>query len=244
MKKIFCLTLALVLMLSITSFAGNFTTIDTSVTNGHTAVNIKEGVVSITLTQQLSDVSGVTMKKDYATFVDFTATINPMYPNILDVTFLGDMDYDTEYIIDYAACENLAGETVSGYSKLVFRTELEPVITLDNIIFTKGVGSAVTETDPASFGDDDSNIQGFKVFVNNKASQATTVNIVCALYDSDDIIKKVISTEKSISASSVEAVELGTIIDSTLDGGKVKIYVWDNLSDKTPFIGCTEIEIH
>ena len=229
MKKIFCLTLALVLMLSITSFAGNFTTISTSVTNGHTAVDIKEGIVSITLSEQIADVSGVTMKKDYAIFEGFTATINALQTNVLDITFLSDFDYDTEYTIDYGACENLSGQTVSGYSKLIFRTELEPVITLDEIILTKGVGSAVTETAPESFGDDDSNIQGFKIFVNNKASEATTVNLICALYDSDDIIKKVVSTEKCIGASSVEAVELGTIIDSSLDGGKVKIYVWDNL---------------
>lgn len=240
MKKLLCLALALMLTLSFTAFAVDFTLLSSTVANGASAVYVKEGKITLTFSDEVNSatLSSITMGEDGETFADFTATLNGL--TAVDITFGGDLKYSKDYVIYYSGLKNSSNVAITGTSSLSFTTEAEPDIKLESITLTKGIGSSVTE--PANL-EDDGTIQGFKVALSNKADSAKTVNIVCALYNGNGIIKRVLTSEKAIDATATEMVELGTLIDASYAGGFAKIYIWDNVSNKTPFVGATRFEI-
>jgi len=240
MKKLLCLALALMLTLSFTAFAVDFTLLSSTVANGASAVYVKEGKITLNFSDEVNSetLSSITMGEDGETFADFTATLNGL--TAVDITFGGDLNYSKDYVIYYSGLKSSSNVALTGTNSLSFTTEAEPDIKLESITLTKGIGSSVTE--PANL-QDDGTIQGFKVALSNKADSAKTVNIVCALYNGNGIIKRVLTSEKAIDATATEMVELGTLIDASYAGGFAKIYIWDNVSNKTPFVGATRFEI-
>lgn len=242
MKKLLCLALALMLTLSFTAFAIDFTLLSSTVANGASAVYVKEGKITLTFSDEVNSatLSSITMGEDGETFADFTATLNGL--TAVDITFGGDLKYSEDYVIYYSGLKNSSNVAITGTNSLSFTTEAEPDIKLESITLTKGIGSSVTEQTDGIL-EADSSIQGFKVALSNKADSAKTVNIVCALYNGNGIIKRVLTSEKAIDATATEMVELGTKIDASYAGGFAKIYIWDNVSNKTPFVGATRFEI-
>ena len=237
MKKLFCLALAIIFTLSFTAFAADFTCLSSTVANNASSVYVKEGTITLTFADNIdtSKLSTITMIKSGEEFTDFTATVGAA--NEVKITFGSDLAYSTQYVIFYGNLESSSGASVSGTSNsLTFTTESEPLVQVESITLTKGVGSAVIEQDDDIL-EADNTIQGFKVSVKNIVAEAKTVNIVCALYNAKGIIKRVFTSEKSIDATATEMVELGTYIDSSYAGGFAKIYIWNNLSDKSPFVG-------
>ena len=240
MKKLISLAIVLVLALSFTAFAADFTCLSSTIENGAADVFVKEGTISMIFSDDInaSTLTAVSMGVDGEPFEGFTATIGAS--NELLVTFGSDLAYSKTYEIYLSGLKSTTNVGLTGTNSLIFTTEAAPVVEIENIVLTKGIGSSVTE--PANL-EDDGTIQGFKVYLNNYAAEAKTVNIVCALYNGNGIIKRVLTSEKSIDATSTEMVELGTLIDSSYAGGFAKIYIWNNLSDKAPFVGSRTFNI-
>lgn len=241
MKKLLCLTLALVLALSFTAFAADFICLSTTVDDGSTVVSVKEGKITFTLSGEIDEetLSTVTMTVDGEPFDGFSATLNGT--TAFDVNFLNDLDYSMPYVISFANVKSVSEAAVSGKNTLSFTTEAKPDIEIvGDIALTKGIGSAVEDVDYLSTG----SVHGFKVTLKNNTSAAKTVNIVCAIYNENGIIEKVLTSEKAIDATATEVLEIGTLIKSEYLGGKAKIYVWDNLTNKSPFVGYVPFDIY
>ncbi|MFA7636490.1 MAG: hypothetical protein WCX81_01860 [Monoglobales bacterium] len=250
MKKIVCLALALVLSLSFAALAsGDFVCTATSVANGATNVYYKEGKVSITFNDEVNTVL-VSMKKAGAAFVDFTATRNAVNTNVVDVVFDNDsnpatpyyLDFNVRYEIDFSGCKKAGDIAVSGINKIEFTVEPAPILEVESSTLISGVGTS-TITHPSYFTGDNS-LQGCTINLKNKdASNSKTVTIVCALYDDNGLIDKMVTSKKVIAAGSSDTIGLGTIIPTTVSGGKAKLFIWNDVSEKRPYVGSIEYDI-
>lgn len=243
MKKIFCLVLAIVCALSVTAFAIDFTCLTTSISNESEGVYVKEGSISFIFSDNVDaeTLSSFTIVEGMDAFTNFTTAIGDT--NEVVLTFVSDLKYSTNYTINYAGLASTAGAPLKGTSRLSFTTEAEPEIVINSITRTKGIGSSVTILGEEDFLSADGSIQGFKVSISNKTSDVKTVNIVCALYNSNGIINRVLTAEKDITAASTDVVELGTKIGTAYANGSAKIYIWNNVSDKVPFVGSQAFDI-
>ena len=262
MKKIICLVLAALLVLSFTTFAADFIYLSSTVNDGVEGVYVEEGTISFTFSDVIKtktvpapmvpgnpptditvlDAEIGVYKNGDAMVIDEDYTITFSGPTF-NINFVRALDYSTPYSIDFSTVKSASDVALSSSSKssISFTTEARPDIILEGVKLTKGIGSSVTEQTDGII-EADSSIQGFNVSLKNVAAQPKTVTIVCALYQ-NGIIKRVLTSEKTIDATSTEMVELGTSIESGYAGGVAKIYIWDNLSNRTPFIGARTYEI-
>ena len=202
------------------------------------------------------------MTEDETAFEAFSAVINSENRNVIDITFDGDLNYAKTYVIDFSTLVNKYEIEITGKSSISFTTEPEPAVKLSGITHSIGVGNVNIDGDVVDGGTvgitatvlnldgeckiapNDNLLQGFKVELNNVTTKTKTVNIICALYNSNNVIKRVLISSKEIAGSSTDAVELGTIIDgATFEDGYAKIYVWDSIENKSPFVGSTKIAI-
>ena len=236
MKRFLSLLLVFALVLSFTAFAVDFTCLSSTVSNDATAVYVKEKTITLTFVYDVNaeTLSSITIAQEGEPYTDFTAELGAA--NEVKITFESDLAYSTQYVIFYGDLKSSSGASVAGTkNSLTFTTESEPLVQVKNITLTKCVGSAVEERDDDFLIADDTT-QGFKVSLINESAE--TVNIVCIIY-ANGIIKEILTVD----ATATEVVELGTCIDQSYAGGFAKIYIWDNVSNKTPFVGSTRFEI-
>lgn len=251
MKKIISLLIVLVLVLSFTSFASNFVIESTSVPEGSSAVSAKEGTIILTFNDNVSFASilttNVTKNGTDLTMADFDVNLNGLDAKKVDISFFSDLEYGATYVIDFSGYTNESQTAVSGTSTLTFTVETAPVVDLKSKTLISGVGTA-TITNPTNFVANDT-LQGLSLELENKADAAKVVTVVLGLFDVNGLLKKMITTEKSIAATSTDTVGIGTIIPSVTDtsvsyaGGKAKAYIWDNLTNKSPYVGSVEYDI-
>ena len=159
------------------------------------------------------------------------------------------MKYSTKYEFDFSGCKCAENVALSGnVKKLTFTTEAAPVVEVTDAKLISGIGSG-TITYPTEITANNS-LQGWVIDVKNNTEEAKTVTVVCTLYDVNGLLKKVVTSDKTIAAAATDSIGLGTVIPTTSDsgvafsGGKAKIYIWNNVADKSPFVGAYEFSIN
>lgn len=126
--------------------------------------------------------------------------------------------------------------------------EVAPVVEITDVKLMAGIGSD-SITFPENLVADDS-LQGWTIDVKNNADEAQVLTVVCCLYDAKGLLKKVVTSDKTIAAGADDTIGFGTVIPAVsasgvaFTGGKAKLYFWNNVSDKVPFVGAKEFSIN
>lgn len=126
--------------------------------------------------------------------------------------------------------------------------EEAPAVEIKNIKLMSGIGSGVIDFPEFLVADD--TLQGWSVEVKNNTAEEQLLTIVCCLYDANGLLKKVVTSDKNIAAGADDIIGLGTVIPVSsasgvaFSGGKAKLYFWNNVSDKVPFVGAEEFSIN
>lgn len=251
MKRIISLAIILILSLSFTTFAAydEFVLLDTSVKHNATSVDATNRTITLYFSTEVSS-GDVTIKEDNIDFTDYTSGANMIDAKKYEITFNNDLVYGATYEINFSDLKSLRGMNeidLVGDFELIFTVEEAPEMAITSISPITGLGAgAVNEV--SNFTADDS-LQGALINFENYSSGNKDLTIVMAVYDSNGLVKKSVTSEKRLLPNSSLTIGVGTVIPSvTYDsvafaGGKVKIFIWDNLSNKKPFIGSCEFEI-
>ncbi len=247
MKKILSFALILVLSLSFTAFASDFSMISSSVDDGATVVYTKEGTITLGFNAAVGTVA-VSVKKDNAVFNDYLASINVIDSTKIDIAFDADLAYGSTYVIDFAETKDESDVAVSGKTSISFKVESAPEVEVSSVELISGINSGSTITVPTDLVANGS-LQGWTINVTNNAAEAKNITIFCGIYDVNGTLKKVVSSEKTVAAESSDSIGLGTVIPTASDagvsfsGGFAKLFVWNNVNDKSPYVAAQTFDI-
>lgn len=253
MKKLLCLAFALILTLSFTAFASEFICVKTSV-DGASVIWAKEKSISIEFSQEVNNVV-VNVTENGEIFNDFNATRNLENTKVVDVVFDNDLEYGATYVIDFSGCVATGDIPLTGSKTFhTFTVEAAPVVEVTSASILNGIGTGtITTADELSAND---TVQGFVVNLkNNDYTEAKSVAVFGAIYDSNGTLIKVVTSEKTIAADTEDTVGLGTVIPSVdvksadpyvsvaVAGGKAKLFIWNSVVDKSPYVGSITFDI-
>ena len=263
MKKILCLAFAVILTLSFTAFASEFTCVKTTV-DGASAVGVEETSIAIEFNQEVNSVV-VNVTKDGDIFNDYDFTRNVENHCVVDVVFAYDLEYGATYVIDFSDCMAAGDIALSGSkTSVTFTVEDVPVVEVISSSILYGIGDGTVSTPDVLSAND--TVQGFLVNLkNNDAEEEKEVIVFCGIYDSNGTLIKVVTSGKTIAAGAEDVIGLGTIIPSvdekyvdpiTLDpvvvpvGGsnedgksEAKLFIWNNVTDRSPYVGAYTFKI-
>ena len=248
MKKILCLALALILTLSFTAFASDFVFVSSSVENGATAVYAKEDKIYLTFNEEVTAAT-VSVKKGSAAFTEFIPSIDIMDNTKIVVDFDNDLEYGATYELDFSAATGVSGALTGEAKKITFTVEDAPVVDVTFASLLNGVGTGTINTTATTLTAGIATPQGWLVNIENNSAEIKDVVLFCGIYDSNGMLIKVVTSEKTIAAGDSDAIGLGTVIPATsassvtVAGGKAKLFVWNNVTDRSPYVGAFEFAI-
>lgn len=122
------------------------------------------------------------------------------------------------------------------------------VVISDPVAIT-GIGSdTITTVENPENLTANNTLQGLQFDVENNSDGNIQVTGILALYDANGLLKKMVSTYRTVVAGNTDTIGIGTIIPSTAGTvsyveGKAKLYVWDTYANKLPYIGAFEYDL-
>lgn len=240
MKKILCFIVILTLALSFNAFASDFECVDSNIPNNSSAAWIGDNLVSLTFSEEVQFTSilstSVTKNGVALEITEFSVMLNDIDSKIVEVT-INALEYGATYVIDYSDYSNGSTLVVNNPATLTFTVEEEPEVLISNPTIIAGIETG-TITYPVNVTADA--LQGFIVDVDNGALSDKDITLVCALYDDNGLLKKVVTSSKTVLAGATDSIVVGTFIPAATDVGvnydKVKIFVWDTMENKSPYI--------
>ena len=123
-----------------------------------------------------------------------------------------------------------------------------PIIEVTSVSIISGVGDGAINTESALTANN--TVQGWIINLkNNDTTTAKDVTIFCGIYDSNGLLIKVVTSEKEIAPDTADSIGLGTVIPATssssveIAGGKAKLFIWNNLTDRSPYVDKYEFNI-
>lgn len=248
MKKLLCLAFVLILTLSFTAFASEFTFVKSTV-DGASAVGIEETSIAIEFNKEVVVFPYITVTKDGEIFNDFNFSRSLEKTSVIDVVFDNDLEYGAEYVIDFSNFMAAGDIPLSGNTTSVtFKTEDLPAVEVLSASILNGIGDGSVSTSEVLLADD--TVQGWIINLkNNDTEAAKDVTVFCGIFDSNGTLIKVVTSGKTIPANGEDMIGLGTVIPSVdvksddpavsvpVSGGKAKLFIWNNVTDRSPYVG-------
>lgn len=183
-----------------------------SVADNAENVFIETDTLNFEFTNEVGDISGITVKADEKPIRDYTADFDGKK---LTIKFNGILEYGTVYNIDLSEVTDDLGQKAKN-SSITFTTERKPNITLDSLD---------TNTD--------NGLRSVEMKLSNTSGNAETVNVITAIYSDKNVLKSTVTATVSIAANSSREVLCGVIDNPEYTGGTVKTYIWN--TSGTPY---------
>lgn len=261
MKKILCFIVVLALALSFTAFASDeveFKLKSSSMYNNASAAPIDDNVITLTFEKKVDadsvDYTEVTKNGSPLTIdTDFTALLDGL--NVVKIEIIGSLEYGAIYVINYGEYTSSGAPVLNDPATITFTVEDEPKVIVEKPVLLSGLETGAIKTDDSSTSVKVGSLTGFMLDVENTAVSDKEVTVVCALYDSTGLLRKIVSSTKTISSGVKDQIAVGTLIDEktesevnfaggTEDGQSIaKIFVWDNMSNKSPYVAAFNFDI-
>lgn len=201
------------------------------------ATNVKfdRKTVSFTMNAPVlaSSLTGITLTGDGNT-VDIDADVSESDNKTVVVTIGEDLSYSTLYTLDFGSVKRSDGTAIElGETTITFTTEAAPALYVTETSLYKG--SDVYVTDEASIAAD-GGLYTFAAKVKSTVNETKQATAIIAVYDVNGNLVKTTAVSKNITALKEETIAAGMTVPAELAGGKVKMFLWNNLTKMQPYI--------
>jgi len=184
---------------------------------------INNKTVKIKFSNTVSNADAISIKADGVNFNDFNVDSNG---SEVTVTF-NNLAYATTYSIDVNGVADVNGQVVSGVDDLIFTTENEPDISIKgDIKYSSGVGEAYCDDILVN------ELGSIELTLQNNTSDNKNATVFYLSYDADGIMRDITYTDVTLKGKTARKVVTGVTLT---DGGKVTVYVWNSVSEMTPY---------
>lgn len=259
MKKILCFILVLTLALSFTAFAADFRLVSSSIANNAPSSPIDENVILLTFSEEVNpdEIASITVT-DNGVQLEVSGYNADYYGeeyNIIKIT-INELEYNHEYVIDYSDLISFDGgnPVVNDPATITFTVEEEPEVKVAPPVFLSTLDTGAIIPDDAATEVIAETLTGWMIDVENGASFDKEITLVCALYDDNGLLKKIVTSSKTVLAGTTDQVAVGTYIPSetdvyvddtegNVDFNMAKIFVWDNMENKSPYVAAFSYDI-
>lgn len=149
------------------------------------------------------------------------------------VAFLQELEYLTNYEIDFAGIETADGQTFGGtQTKISFVTESYPPLTLRDTTVYKQNTLLDLENDEIEA---DGSLYTFVSKVVNSAATDCRALVIYAVYDNAGKLVDTVCISKVVGASNNDKIGAGISIGSSVAGGKIVNYLWNSIDNMQPY---------
>ena len=150
------------------------------------------------------------------------------------VNILEDMDYRTQYTVDFSGVKDSRGRSIETDKKSIsFTTENEPALYITDTKAFADVGVYAVSTDTLVA---DGYIYTMESEIANTVDEAKEANVVYAIYDANGRLKDTAVLSKNIAAGKVEKIGTGLSIPAECAGGTVRVMLWDSITYMQPYV--------
>lgn len=149
------------------------------------------------------------------------------------VNILENMEYGTLYTVDFAGVKDTEGRSVeTEKTAITFTTEAAPALYVAETKMFSGYGATMENVDAIVAAD---KLYTVSANVKSSVNEAKTATAIVAVYDSFGRLSETVYVSKNIPALAEETIAAGMTIPAELAGGKVKMFLWNNVNTMQPY---------
>ncbi|MFA7636858.1 MAG: Ig-like domain-containing protein [Monoglobales bacterium] len=148
----------------------------------------------------------------------------------ITITFNEDMTFGAEYVVDLAGVKDTFGQDI--VKTVSFTVENAPDVEISSKTICSNGGGTFALTGGITA---DNSVYGLMVTLKNNTIETKTATLITATYDGLGKLVDSAFVSESLEASEEQEIGSGIKAASSYAGGKVKLFLWENMTNLRPY---------